>query len=77
MIKKILILIIRIYQKIPGPWHKLCRHVPTCSNYFIEALEIHGTIKGSALGIKRILHCNPFGSFGFDPVPNNKKGRRE
>lgn len=71
--KKIIIFCIHIYQKIPGPWHNACRHIPTCSNYMIEAIEIHGTVKGVFLGIKRILKCNPFGTKGYDPVPRKKK----
>ncbi|MBE6151884.1 MAG: membrane protein insertion efficiency factor YidD [Firmicutes bacterium] len=70
--KHILIALIHIYQCIPGPWHASCRHIPTCSNYGIEAIKIHGCIKGSYLTIKRILRCNPFGTSGYDPVP--KKG---
>ena len=66
--RKILIGIIRIYQKIPGPWHNACRHYPTCSNYAIEALEEYGSIRGSIMSIKRILRCNPFGTSGYDPV---------
>ncbi len=71
--KYILIKIIKIYQAIPGPWHNACRHIPTCSNYMIEALEEHGTIKGLFLGIKRILKCNPWGTSGLDPVPKNRR----
>ena len=66
--KKILIGLIKIYQKIPGPWHYSCRHIPTCSNYAIEAIEYYGSLKGSFLAIKRILRCNPFGTYGYDPV---------
>ena len=54
MMKRILIYLIKIYQKIPGPWHSYCRHIPTCSNYGIEAIEEHGSIKGTFLTIKRI-----------------------
>ena len=50
--KYILIFFIKIYQLIPGPWHNYCRHLPTCSNYSIEALEKHGLIKGLYLSIK-------------------------
>ena len=73
--KKILISIIKIYQRIPGPWHASCRYIPTCSNYAIEAITNYGSIKGSMMAIKRILRCNPFGSKGYDPVPKkeNKK----
>lgn len=46
-----------------------CRYTPTCSKYTIEALKLHGPIKGSYLSIKRILSCNPWGGSGYDPVP--------
>ena len=70
--KRILVFLIRLYQKIPGNWHNKCRFQPTCSNYAIEAIEKYGSIKGSYLSIKRILRCNPFSKkSGFDPVPNN------
>ena len=70
MMKRILIYLIKIYQKIPGPWHSYCRHIPTCSNYGIEAIEEHGSIKGTFLTIKRILRCNPLNKqYGYDPVP--------
>lgn len=73
-----MIKIITFYQKIPGPWHNKCRYYPTCSEYFKTALKRFGFFKGSYLGIKRILRCNPLGSSGYDPVPiNYKKGRRK
>lgn len=74
--KKLLIGIIRIYQRIPGPWHDLCRHTPTCSSYMIEAIEKHGCLKGIWLGTKRILRCNPWGTCGYDPVPDVKKKKK-
>ena len=66
--KYILIKIIKVYQIIPRPWHNKCRHIPTCSNYGIEAINTYGVIKGSYLTIKRILRCNPWGTYGYDPV---------
>ena len=71
--KKICIFFIKVYQKIPGPWHNECRHIPTCSNYAIEAINTHGSFKGIILSIKRIIRCNPWGSSGYDPVPKKKK----
>lgn len=68
MMKRILIWFIKIYQKIPGPWHSYCRHIPTCSNYSIEAINEYGSIKGTYMSIKRILRCNPWGTYGYDPV---------
>lgn len=67
--KYILIKLIKLYQRIPGPWHDCCRHIPTCSNYGIIAIEKHGALKGSFLTIKRILKCSPWGTYGYDPVP--------
>lgn len=71
--KKILIKIIKKYQDIPGPWHSSCRFTPTCSNYAIDAIEEHGSIKGGIMAIYRILRCNPFNKGGYDPVKKNKK----
>lgn len=70
---KLFIGIIKIYQLIPGPWHNSCRHIPTCSNYAIEALKEHGSLKGGYLSIMRILRCNPWGTMGYDPVPKKEK----
>ena len=67
--KSISIRLIRIYQKIPGPFHSMCRFQPTCSEYAITAISRYGFLKGWYLTIKRILRCNPFGGSGYDPVP--------
>lgn len=71
--KYLLIGLIKIYQMIPGPMHSLCRHQPTCSNYTMEAIIKYGSIKGLYLGIRRIIRCNPFGTSGYDPVPELKR----
>ena len=69
-----MILLIRFYQKCISPlMPNVCRYTPSCSQYFIEALQIHGVIKGSWLGIKRILRCHPWGKSGYDPVPPKKQ----
>ena len=67
--KKILIRLIRIYQNIPGEFHNYCRHYPTCSEYAIIAIDRFGAFKGCYLAIKRIIKCNPLGTYGYDPVP--------
>ncbi len=72
--RNLIIFLIKIYQKIISPiLGKNCRFYPTCSCYGIEALEKHGTIKGSYLTIKRILKCNPFHTGGVDFVPKKFK----
>ena len=66
----LLILPIKFYQKFISPLCPgVCRFRPTCSQYMIEAIKIHGPIKGLWLGIKRICRCHPWGGSGFDPVP--------
>ena len=74
LIKKIMILLIRIYQLFISPlFPPTCRFYPTCSTYFIQALEKHGVVKGSYLGMKRILKCHPGNPGGYDPVPDTLK----
>lgn len=65
-----MIKIVRFYQKYISPLSPpSCRYYPTCSNYMINAVRIHGTFKGSIMGFFRILRCNPFQKGGYDPVP--------
>ncbi len=69
-------LIIRMYQilirpvlhSLAGPYSG-CRYSPSCSHYFLEAVDAHGALKGSWFGICRILRCHPWGGCGYDPVP--------
>lgn len=70
--KKILITLINMYQKIPFNTHKYCRYTPTCSEYMKQALEEYGFFKGLKLGIKRLLRCNPWGGYGYDPIPKEE-----
>ena len=46
-----------------------CRYLPTCSDYAVEALKIHGPFKGLYLALRRLMRCGPFGGHGYDPVP--------
>ena len=74
--------IIKFYKYFISPCLGFnCRFLPTCSEYFLESIKLHGTIKGTALGIKRILKCHPIkflgGSDGFDPVPNLKAKKKD
>ncbi|MGN0524186.1 MAG: membrane protein insertion efficiency factor YidD [Eubacterium sp.] len=74
LVKKLMIFMIKSYQLTMSPRfsHGACRYTPTCSQYTLEAIEIHGPIKGAWLGFKRIMRCNPFFKGGYDPVPPKK-----
>ena len=67
-----LIIFIKFYQLFVSPiiGHN-CRYLPTCSEYTIECLKNFGLIKGTFLSFKRISKCHPWGSHGYDPIPNN------
>ena len=62
---------IRFYQ-ISLSWlaANSCRHVPSCSAYSIQALEEHGAVRGMELALRRLCRCHPWGSAGYDPVPD-------
>ena len=65
-----LIGLVKFYQHFISPLTpSACRYTPTCSQYTLEALQKHGPIKGTWLGIKRIARCQPWGGSGYDPVP--------
>jgi putative membrane protein insertion efficiency factor len=71
--------IIRVYQCTISPLLGLlcgpdsgCRFTPTCSAYFLEAVETHGIGRGSWLGLKRLARCHPWGGCGYDAVPGGK-----
>tara|TARA_B100001179_G_scaffold200723_1_gene161376 strand:- start:45 stop:296 length:252 start_codon:yes stop_codon:yes gene_type:complete len=81
LINYFLILLIKFYKYLISPYLlSNCRYQPTCSEYFIDCLKLNGTLKGSLLGIKRILRCHPIkmlgGNSGFDPAPDPKKERK-
>lgn len=68
--------LIRFYQIALRPMIKFaagpgagCRFTPSCSHYFLQAVEAHGPLTGSWHGIRRILRCHPWGGCGYDPVP--------
>ena len=74
-IEKFLLFLIRIYQLCISPFFpQRCNFKPSCSEYMLEAIKVHGIIKGIYLGTKRILKCTPNREFTYDPVPpKNKK----
>ncbi len=69
----LLLIPVYLYQYVISPvLQPSCRFVPSCSQYAVEALKIHGPLKGLWLATWRILRCNPWGGHGYDPVPPGK-----
>lgn len=66
---------IHAYRWITRPLPSHCRFAPTCSAYGLEALRLHGALRGSWLTVRRIARCHPLHAGGFDPVPD-PAGRR-
>ncbi len=68
--KAMLIGMVRLYKTCVSPFlPSACRFEPTCSEYAMQALEKHGSIRGTGLSIYRLLRCQPFSKGGYDPVP--------
>ena len=59
------------YQRVREGRLSPCRFTPSCSAYALEALERHGTARGTRLTARRLLRCRPFGPSGYDPVPHD------
>ncbi len=67
--KKIAIMLIKGYRLFISPMKPpTCRFMPTCSEYALQAIEKHGTIRGGIMAVRRILRCHPFHPGGYDPV---------
>ncbi|WP_297085723.1 membrane protein insertion efficiency factor YidD [uncultured Draconibacterium sp.] len=66
----VLLLPIYIYKYAISPLTPAsCRHVPTCSEYAVQAIKLHGPFKGFVLTVHRLSKCHPWGTHGYDPVP--------
>ena len=71
MMARLLLRLIGFYRRYLSRAKKAptCRFIPTCSEYAVEAIQLHGALRGGALALWRVLRCNPFGKWGYDPVP--------
>jgi putative membrane protein insertion efficiency factor len=68
---RVLIGLVHAYRITLGPlFGGSCRFTPSCSSYALEALARHGAVRGTHLGLSRILRCHPFHPAGHDPVPH-------
>ena len=71
--RNILIVLLQAYRKVISPLYgQVCRFFPSCSAYALEAVTVHGAVKGSWLAGRRLLHCHPWNAGGVDHVPAGK-----
>lgn len=66
--KKLFLVLIKIYQLSNFIPYRICRFQPSCSEYTYQAIDKYGSVNGIFLGFKRLLKCHPFHGGGFDPV---------
>lgn len=65
--------LVRAYQLTVSPLiGPRCRFAPSCSEYALEAIDVHGALRGAWLALRRVLRCNPWGGSGYDPVPRGR-----
>jgi len=70
--KWLLIGFVKLWRSVVSPWYgPCCKYYPSCSAYALEALQLHGAIKGTGLAVWRLLRCNPWSKGGVDPVPGS------
>ena len=65
--------LLRVYKLLFSPlFAGSCRFEPSCSSYMAQAIVMHGVVRGGWLGLVRLCRCQPFGSSGYDPVPDRR-----
>ncbi|XAS64117.1 membrane protein insertion efficiency factor YidD [Pseudarthrobacter sp. So.54] len=71
--RNILILLLMAYRKVVSPLYgQVCRFFPSCSAYALEAITVHGAVKGTWLAARRLVRCHPWNAGGVDHVPAGK-----
>jgi uncharacterized protein len=74
-VARALVWLVRTYQRFTSGRPSPCRFYPSCSSYALEALEVHGALRGSGLALRRLSRCRPLGPHGVDLVPEATQAR--
>lgn len=70
LLARLLIVLLLLYRRLLSPLlGQNCRFHPTCSCYALDAIRVHGALRGGCLALRRLSRCHPFHEGGLDPVP--------
>lgn len=72
--RNLLVIVLKLYRRVISPiYGQVCRFFPSCSAYALEAVTVHGAVKGTWYSARRVIRCHPWSAGGLDPVPSPAK----